>query len=167
MNKITDAILYRLKELRLRVSNLVTSKRFTEMSDDRAYSNGRMAEYDRDIAQAKANLASWYSQSPLELTNGDLKLIVELQDGYTFALKIMDFSRPGVLRSIAYGFTDDDRGVPRGIPRGPNGQLPRRGHAGRRGVHFHRQADEGDGRGDRQAPSRGPRKGSDNRKSQR
>ena len=36
MNKITDAILYRLKELRLRVSNLVTSKRFTEMSDDRA-----------------------------------------------------------------------------------------------------------------------------------
>ncbi len=111
MNKITDAILYRLKELRLRVSNLVTSKRFTEMSDDRAYSNGRMAEYDRDIAQAKANLASWYSQSPLELTNGDLKLIVESQDGYTFALKIMDFSRPGVLRSIAYGFTEDDRGV--------------------------------------------------------
>lgn len=108
---ITSAIMYRLKELRLRVSNLLAGKQFTEMSDDRAYSNGRIAEYDKDIAQAKKDLASWYSSSPLEFIAGDLKLIVDSEDGNSFALKIMDFSRPGVLKSIAFGLTDTDRAI--------------------------------------------------------
>lgn len=109
MERVTDTIMYRLRELRLRVANLITAKRFTEMGDDRAYSNGRMAEYDRDIAQAKTELASYYRNSPLEITTGDMKLTAHSDDGFRFSLIVHDFTRPGVLKKVEFTVDDSQR----------------------------------------------------------
>lgn len=105
---MTEALIGKLKHIQARLADLIIQRKFTEMSDDRAFSNGRLASFDRDISQTQTELAGFLKQHPVQYGPGDTKLAVECLNGKTFGFTIHDFSRPGVLKKLAVTLTDEE-----------------------------------------------------------
>lgn len=96
---VMEAISIKLKQLRARMANLVLARKQVEQSDDRAYSNGKIASIDNDILYVKREIASWYNQH--QLTFGDTKRLTLSKEGeYGFKISVADLSKPGVVKQI-------------------------------------------------------------------
>lgn len=96
---VMEAISIKLKQLRARMADLVLARKQVEQSDDRAYSNGRIASIDNDILYAKREIAKWYAEH--QLTFGQTKRVTFSKEGeYGFKISVADLSKPGVIKQI-------------------------------------------------------------------
>jgi hypothetical protein len=106
---VMEAISIKLKQLRARLADLALARAQVEQSDGRAYSNGRIADIDKDIAYARGEVANWYKQHQFTTSNGPIRLTIsKLEHG--FEVILADLSKPGVMKKIEGQFTDADAG---------------------------------------------------------
>jgi hypothetical protein len=101
---VTEALLFRLKQLRSRLADLILQKSYAEMSNDRAYSDGTMNGFNRDIGIARGDIANWFRNNTFSVMNtstqgDDYKLLVRSFDGQHIDLCMTEV-RVGLMKRI-------------------------------------------------------------------
>lgn len=106
---VTEALLYRLKELRGRLANLVVADRNNQMGNERYMRDGSHAQIAADIAGVKTQLRNWFGSNPLVIHASNERQINVASDdgGKSFGVRVMDLSRPGVLKAIEFRLDGD------------------------------------------------------------
>lgn len=106
----SEAVIGKLSSLNARLAELTSLKQFAEMSDDRAFSNGKAASFDRDIAIVQHDIVTWYTNNALDISNAEEtdRLSVSSNDGgKTFELSLCRFPSPGVMRQLSVKLNRD------------------------------------------------------------
>lgn len=105
---LTEALIGKLKHMQARLADIIVQWKYTEMSDNFAYTNGKNATFKRESGQVKQEIASFYKSHPLDFSNGDTRFGVESIDGSIFGFVMTDLSRPGVMKTIRYALTTEE-----------------------------------------------------------
>ena len=93
---------FRLRALKAHLADLEYQKKIIEMSDSRAYSNGRAKEVDELIVVALRDIAAWYLANDFGITDEAGKLTVCAGRSGGFDVTYQDLRRPGVFKAVEF-----------------------------------------------------------------